>query len=246
MKIAKMTAIICAVISGTAANSQNINHLGIFPTLDHSGQLSNRWSYGLYYFNAFNLVNQKVNGAEDNPGYFVFYSEQSISYSLNLKLSLTGAFVYERQHPIDDAKYRNENRFYLQSTYRSGFRKTSLRFRLRYDGRFIQDQVTHERPYTSRLRTLFGLNRPLGKSDKLYLNAYNEFFFNTYKDATIVYGEDWAYAGIGYKTKKFGSFEAGPLYIGWINPSPTPTLNFFYLQLTWITHLDFRKDKTNK
>ena len=240
----KKLIIILLLSTNGLANGQSINHIGVFPTIDHTGQLSNRWSYGLYYFNAFNLVNQRVNGVEDNPGYFVFYSEQSISYSVSQKLSLAGAFVYERQHPVDEAKYRNENRFYLQSTYRANFKNTFLRFRLRYDGRFIQDQITHERPYTSRVRTLFGLNRPIGKSNKLYLNAYNEFFFNTYKDATIVYGEDWAYVGIGYKTKKIGSFEGGPLYIGWFNPSPTPTLNFFYLQLTWITHLDFRKDKT--
>jgi hypothetical protein len=240
----KKFAIAFAFLFIGTAYGQSINHVGVFPTIDHSGQLSKGWSYGLYYFNAFNLANQSANGVADNPGYFIFYSEQSISYQATSRLSMTGSFVYERQHPVDESKHRNENRFYVQSTYKGNYRNNSLRFRLRYEGRFIQNQITLERPYTSRIRCLFGLNRPIGKSGNLYLNVYNEFFFNTYKDAAIIYGEDWAYAGLGVKTKKLGSFEAGPLYMAWINPSPNPTLNFFYVQLTWITHLDFRKEQS--
>jgi hypothetical protein len=238
----KSALVIFFVILYSDLKGQNINHAGVFPTIDHNGQLSNRWSYGLYYFSAFNLVNQKVDGVADNPGYFVFYAEQGVSYQLNQKLSFTGSYVYERQHPVDEDKYRNENRFYVQSTYRPTVGNTLLRFRLRYDGRFIQDQVTHERPYTSRVRTLFGFSKRLW-SDSFYINGYNEFFFNTYRTAPIIYGENWAYVGVGVKTRHAGSWEAGPLYIAWINSSPNPTLNFYYLQLTWITHLDFRKQK---
>ena len=189
------------------------------------------------------MINEKVNGVEDNPGYFVFYSEQSISYQLTSKLSLTGSYVYERQHPLDENLYRNENRFYFQSTYRPTIGKSQLRFRLRYDGRFIENRVTNERPFTSRIRTLIGISKPIARDDKFYFNAYNEFFFNTYSASPNIYAENWAYAGVGFKTKKAGSFEAGPLYISWINASPNATLNFYYLQITWITHLDFRKNK---
>lgn len=240
----KKAIVLAFVILYVNAKSQSINHLGLFPTIDHSGQLSNRWSYGLYYFNAFNTASQKVNGVTDNSGYFLFYAEQSLSYQLNPKLSFTGSFVYQRQNPVDKGEYTNENRFYIQSTYRPTIGNSQLKFRLRYDGRFVQNPETHDRPYTSRVRTLLGFSRSL--SDRLYVNAYNEFFFNTDNNAPIVYGENWAYAAIGVKTKRMGSWEAGPLYMAWINNSPNATLNFYYLQITWISHLDFRKTKIEK
>jgi hypothetical protein len=68
-------------------------------------------------------------------------------------------------------------------------------------------------------------------------------FFNTYENSFAVYAENWAYAGLGMKTKSAGSWEVGPLYIFWVNNSARDLLNFYYLQLTWITHLDFRKNK---
>jgi hypothetical protein len=64
----------------TQANGQNVNHYGLFPTIDHSGILSDKWSYSLYYFDAFNLVSDKVDNVADNPGYFLFYAEQAVSY----------------------------------------------------------------------------------------------------------------------------------------------------------------------
>lgn len=224
-------------------NAQNINHYGLFPTIDHSGRLSDKWSYSLYYFNAFNLVNDKVNGTTDNSGYFIFYAEQAISYQLSKSFSLTGSYVYERQHPVDKDNYRNENRFYLQGTLRSQLNRVQVRNRLRFDGRFIQDRVTLERPYTSRIRYLLGVTFPLShESNSFYFNAYNEMFFNTYENPVAIYAENWAYAGIGLKTKSAGSWEVGPLYIFWVNNSARDLLNFYYLQLTWITHLDFRKN----
>lgn len=226
------------------SEAQNINHFGLFPTIDHSGRLSEKWSYSLYYFDAFNLVNDKVNGKPDNSGYFIFYAEQAISYQVTKSLSLTGSYVYERQHPVDKDNYRNENRFYFQATLKTPLKKVQLRNRLRFDARFIQDNVTGDRPFTSRIRYLLGVTVPLSQeSNRFYFNAYNEMFFNTYQNPVAVYAENWAYAGIGLKTKSAGSWEAGPLYIFWVNNSARDLQNFYYLQLTWITHLDFRKNK---
>ncbi|HLZ15433.1 MAG TPA: hypothetical protein VKQ08_00235, partial [Cyclobacteriaceae bacterium] len=70
-----------------------------------------------------------------------------------------------------------------------------------------------------------------------------EMFFNTYRDPVAVYAENWAYAGIGVHTKSIGSCELGPLYIFWVADKSRDLLNFYYWQLTWITHLDFRKQK---
>lgn len=224
------------------ALGQNVNHLGFFPTIDHSGALSDKWSYGVYYFNAFNVVNGKVEGKADSPGYFIFYAEQSLSYRLSQNISVTGSYVYERLNPTK-TNFRNENRIYFQTIYKPKINRIELKFRGRYDARFIKDRETGERPYTSRVRALIGFSSPIGKSNKYYFSAYNEWFFNTFKEASVVYGEIWAYAGIGIKTNKLGSFEAGPLYIAWVTNEERDLQNFYYLQLTWITHLDFRKNK---
>jgi len=218
------------------ANCQNVNHYGLFPTIDHGGTLSNKWSYSLYYFNAFNLINDKVAHAADNPGYFLFYAEQAVSYKLNAQLSVTGSYVYQRQEPFDRQNYVTENRFYLQATYKSPIGKGQLKNRLRYDGRFIEDRPTNTWPYTSRIRYLLGISYPI--SGKFYLTGYNEMFFNTYANPTAIYGENWAYAGIGIHTKSVGSWEFGPLYIFWVANKSRDLLNFNYLQLTWITRLD--------
>lgn len=69
-------------------------------------------------------------------------------------------------------------------------------------------------------------------------------FFNLDESATAIYGENWAYAGIGYKTEKVGTWEVGPLYIFWVANKQNDLINFFYLQLSWITHHDFRKNKS--
>jgi Protein of unknown function (DUF2490) len=229
------------ILLASQAQCQNLNHYGLFPTIDHSGTLSNKWSYSLYYFSAFNLVNDKVDNVADNPGYFLFYAEQAISYKLNKKLSVTGSYVYQRQEPLDKQDYVSENRFYFQATYKSPVGKGQLKNRLRYDGRFIEDKTSNTWPFTSRIRYLLGISYPL--NEKFYLSAYNEMFFNTYPNPTVVYGENWAYAGIGLHTKSAGSWEFGPLYIFWVANKARDLLNFNYLQVTWITHLDLRKQK---
>ena len=237
----KIFSLAFVILLASQARCQNLNHYGLFPTIDHSGALSNKWSYSLYYFSAFNLVNDKVDNVADNPGYFLFYAEQAISYQLNKKLSLTGSYVYQRQEPLDKQNYVSENRFYLQATYKSPIGKGQLKNRLRYDGRFIEDKTTNTWPYTSRIRYLLGISYPL--NENFYLSAYNEMFFNTYANPTAIYGENWAYAGIGIHTKSVGSWEVGPLYIFWVANKSRDLLNFNYLQVTWITHLDFRKQQ---
>lgn len=221
--------------------AQNINHIGLFPTIDHSGTISKRLDYSLYYFGGLNLINDKVNGVEEPANFFVFYSEQALTYNLTPYLSFTGSYVYERQHPTE-SNYRNENRFYLQTAYKYNLNRTTLKHRLRFDCRYIEGRTTGKAPFTSRIRYQFGVTTPLRKTaDDIYFSAYNEFFFNTYKSAVAIYGENWAYAGIGLKTKRAGNFEAGPLYIFWVNNHKNDLTNFYYLQLTWITHIDFTR-----
>ena len=212
---------------------------GVFPTIDHSGDISNKVGYGLYYFAAFPLVNFNKPNMSKDANFLLFYAEQSLSYKLTNKLSLTGSYVYQRSN-VTAQNYTNENRFYVQATYKHSVKKVNLKYRLRFDGRFIQDRVTNETPFTNRVRTLVGFDVPI--NEKLYFTAYEEAFFNTFKNASVVYGENWAYAAIGRKINSRNKIEVGLLYITW-NTGVSSWFNQYYAQVTWISHLDFRKKK---
>jgi Protein of unknown function (DUF2490) len=226
-----------------AINAQNSQSFGLFPTIDHSGTISDKFDYSLYYFGAFNLSNSEINGVKEDANFTAFYAEQALTYNVNSKISFTGSYVYERQRPLND-NYRNENRFYLQSTFKHNLGKFKVKHRLRYDGRFIENKLTNKSPFTSRARYLIGATIPLNKeNDKFYLSLYNEFFFNLNKNAEVVYDENWANASLGYKLNSNNSFEVGLLNISGITNKERDISNFDYLQLTWINHLDFRKKK---
>lgn len=219
--------------------AQRSSHLGLLPTIDHSGSISRTVDYSFYYFSGLNLANRYADNEKQRANLFVIYGEQALSYKPNEHLSFTASYVFERQHPLEDS-YRNEQRFYLQTAYSYTLNRTKLKHRMRFDGRFIENRSSGNSPFTSRIRYLFGVTTPWQKNwDKIYINLYNEFFFNTYKGAASIYGENWAYAGVGLHTKQMGSFEAGPLYIFWVNNNEGDLSNFYYLQFTWISHISF-------
>jgi hypothetical protein len=117
---------------------------------------------------------------------------------------------------------------------------------LRFDNRFVHNRTTGETPFTHRLRYLIGLDFPIkSKKNNLFFTAYEEAFFNTFKNAGAVYGENWAYAAIGIKLNDKNKIETGPLYITW-NTGGTNWFHQYYLQLTWVSHLDFTGPKQTK
>jgi hypothetical protein len=212
---------------------------GVFPAINHSGDISNKLSYGLYYFGAFPLINFSKPTISKDANFLLFYSEQSLSYKLTDKFSVTGSYVYQRTNAVYD-NYVNENRFYIQAKYKHQVKKLNLTHRLRFDGRFIKNRVTNQTPFTNRVRYLLGADFNI--NEKLYITAYEEAFFNTFKNASVVYGENWAYAAIGKKLNPHNKIEAGILYISW-NTGVHSWFNQYYLQITWISSLDFRKTK---
>ncbi len=224
------------------AEAQSSNDFGVFPTIDHTGSISRKIDYSFYYFAAINLIDNKTNNVVQK-GFFAFYAEQALTYKINPKLSFTASYVYERQNPTKDV-YRNENRFYLQSTYKYKVNQTVLKHRLRFDGRFIQNRLTYNAPFTSRIRYLFGLQKNLNTAKRsLYFTAYNEFFFNTQNNDAPTYAENWAYVALGYKINKSNTIEAGPLYIAWANNKKGDYTNLYYFQLSWITNINYKKTK---
>ncbi len=222
--------------------AQSISALGVFPTIDHSGPLSKKLDYSFYYFGAFPLTyieKQKTHSAD----FLLAYAEQAITYNTSNRLSFTASYILQRTDFFKNY-YSNENRMYIQAAYKQKIIRRSeinLKHRLRFDNRFIQNNITDKTPYTHRLRYLIGADFSIkSKKNNKYIAAYEEAFFNTYKNAGSVYAENWAYAALGHKINNNNKVEAGMLYITW-KTAPNSWFNQYYLQLTWINQLNFNK-----
>lgn len=237
MKQRIFTVTILLIIISSRLNCQNINVLGVFPTIDHSGTLTKKFDYSLYYFAAFPSINFSNRDISKGAYFNLLYLEQALTYHVNSKFSLTGSYVYQRANVVAENSV-NENRLYLQAKYKYSVKKVNLVYRLRYDYRHIQEQATNEMVYRQRVRLLAGFDTPL--NEKLYVTAYEEAFFNTYANPTAVYGENWAYAALGKKLNQKNKIEIGLLYVTWIINKGS-WFNQYYLQCTWIDHLNFRK-----
>ena len=222
-------------LANLAAQSQNINYYGWFPTIDLSGKLTNRFSYNLYLFDAIKFYSNNNN--QDKAKSFYLYGEAGLSYNLSSKLSFTAAYVHERQNPFL-TNFRSENRFFQQATLKLPIGKAELKQRLRFDERFIQNRSTGETPFTHRLRYLIGIKRPI-VAEKLYFMAYSEAFFNT--SNSFQFNENWSAMQLGVHLNRKNSLEMGLLYVGWINNAANDWLHQYYLQTTWVLQLDFSK-----
>lgn len=229
--------IVMFLLCVTKLKTQNINVSGVFPTIDHSGNINHKLDYSLYYFAAFPLVNFK-NPDFSNDAYFnLLYAEHALSYNVSNKFSVTGSYVYQRENVVYN-NYINENRFYFQAKYKHTVKKINVIHRLRFDGRFVENRFTNKTPFTHRLRYLIGADVSI--NEKLYFTGYEEVFANTFKNAGTVYGENWAYAALGKKLNKKNKIETGILYVTW-NTGRKSWFNQYYFQLTWISQVDFRK-----
>ncbi len=235
-KLLRTVCIYLFFLLNSTVFAQNISYLGVFPTIDHSGKLPNRFSYNTYVFNAIKPYNSTENSLKDQARSFYIYGEAGLSYDITDKLSFTFAYVHERQNPFL-SNYRVENRLFQQLTLKLPLGKLELKQRLRFDERFVQNRVTDKTPFTHRLRYLLGASYPI--SEKCYIFAYSEPFFNT--SQSFKFDENWSALQFGFKLNKTNSIEAGLLYVGWINNAQNDWLNQYYAQFTWVSHLDFSK-----
>ena len=121
----KLIVLVCIVSSSFNSSAQNINVAGAFPTIDHSGTLSDKLDYSLYYFGAFPLVNLSKSVVSKDSYFHLLYLEHALSYKVNGKFSLTGSYVYQRANVVYD-NYVNENRFYIQAKYKHSIKKSKL------------------------------------------------------------------------------------------------------------------------
>lgn len=244
MKVRNLKLIVICIfcLPFYSLKSQSLHIGGVFPTIDHSGTLNNKLDYSLYYFGGFPLIDFNNPDISKDAYFHLFYAEQALTYKQTDRLSFTGSYVYQRANVLS-SNYVNENRFYLQTKYVQTFQKFKLAHRLRFDGRFIQNRFTNESPFTHRIRYLIGIDVPLG--ERSYLTGYEELFFNTSKNTNPVYGENWFYTAFGRRLNEQNKIEVGLLYVTW-NIGSKNWFNQYYLQFTWINHINLKKKKSEE
>lgn len=227
-KLGYLLAIGLGLCCHQKTEAQNRHYGGLFPTLDHSGQFSEKWSYHSYNFAAY-LPNTPFTGGS---GIFYIYTEDGLNYSINDYMTVSSAYVYERQRPIE-ASARNEHRVHQQLDYtRPVNEKVALQLRLRTDERFLRNAGENRYRFVFRSRLLVGAKYQL--SETYYLKAYSEQFFEEVK-----YNENWSALQFGIELNENNRIETGYLHVGWIYNEANNWLHQHYLQITWVNQLKF-------
>jgi len=215
-------------------SGQNSTLFGLFPTIDHSGDLSERWSYNIYLFDAIKTGDDGSVNATVPNGSFYAYAELGGTYKLADRWFATASCVHERLFPFEPTE-RIENRLFQQLTFKGPQGRVDAKLRLRFDERWIRAYDAEASTFSSRLRLLGGLTWPNDK--RTYLTGYFEGFLTTSRD--LSYDETWATAQVGFKLGEHHAIEAGALFIDW--RMPYGWLHQRYLQLTWVSKLGWSK-----
>lgn len=203
--------------------------VGLFPTVDHSGDLSERWSYNVYLFDAIKTGDNGTESAFVPNGSFYAYAELGATYKLAQRWYGTMAYVHEQQFPFEPTA-RIEHRLFQQLTLKGPRERVDAKFRLRFDERWIRTFDASSSTFSSRLRLLGGLKWP--NDARTYFTGSFEGFLTT--NAELSYDETWATAQGGYKLGEYHAIEAGLLYINW--RMAYGWLHQYFLQVTWVSH----------
>ena len=177
-------------------------------------QVLDRWDLNIFTAENANLVD-KTYGGQRPPtnvqNYFLV--GPTYKYSPNLNIIFFG-YIYQGTSPVRE-HFVTENRIFQQVVYKTDYGFGQVTHRVRFEERFIHDKAPEKKFLGTRLRYQLGVLVPL-QGDELnngefYFHASNEFYFITSGSSGATYNENWAYAGIGYQTAKYGRVEIGPL-----------------------------------
>jgi hypothetical protein len=228
--------------------SQNLSFFGIIPTLSQTGRINNRLNYNLFISETLDLFDKTVDGVYYPAKPLQTYIQPSLIwlYSPNWNFAASLTYNYQRSNP--NVPYFNELRPWEQAVYAHNLLSGRMSHRLRFEQRFIKNEVTGKWPMTTRLRYQIGLNLPLQgaslEDEEFYFNCYTEYYFTlTVPEGTrrnALYSEFWAYAGVGYQLKKYGRLEVGPLLQFNVRDVQHDLRNLYLLQIAWITNFNFR------
>lgn len=119
----------------------------------------------------------------------------------NLNLALGYAFIVSEKEGKNDSPFY-ENRIFQDAVTKQFFGKITVRHRLRFEQRFIDNQE-----FRTRLRYQLKFIVPIFQGEKansFYGTAYNEIFINTNKTQTVqnVFDRNRVSAGFGYRFNK--------------------------------------------
>ncbi len=135
----------------------------------------------------------------------IFFLSTGASYSINKNLSAAFNYAYQnwdKSFESNDVPNTNEHRIVETISLKNLVGKTSLSNRLRLENRFIDNNSSRETQH--RLRYRFLANFPLNK--KLFLNFYNELFYNL---KGFKFQQNRLYGALGIKATDNYSFQLG-------------------------------------
>ena len=225
------------LFSSQTVNAQSKSSGGVTGYVYLSGALSKRFDYELYNTSSFVVVDQKSPGTTDNTGFYKIYNDAGITYKFSSRFSFGASYAYERVH-VTAKDHTDENRVLLQAIYRQLIRWVSIRYRVKFEDRYIHHALTHVTNQSTRLKLLTGVNVPVrSRKNNLYFSAYEEAYLITSHNSPYTFSEDRLYMAAGFKLNDKTRFETGILY----NPkrlNKTDWYHQYYLQFTLISKLD--------
>jgi hypothetical protein len=224
--------------------AQNLAFYGLLPAWNQTGRISNKFSYNFFISTTIDAFDRTIDNIKYPAMDFQLYIQPSIIYVHNANFNLAASYTYQRNNPFT-ANYSNEHRLWQQAIYSHRIGKSRMAHRLRFEERFIEDRLTGQYPFSTRLRYQISFKMPLqGKTidnNEFYFNTYNESYLSLTGNKNAVYSENWTYAGFGFNTTKAGSIEIGYLFQVLVR-DPQKDLRFLNLvQIMWITSFDFKK-----
>lgn len=233
----KPILVILLMSFAASAFAENISSFGSVTFFSLAAKVSKYGTLNFYHYDVFSFAKKELRGREFQEGVETSYFQTAYSHQLRPDFALSIGHIYQRSNPFND-EYRNENRIFQQATLGINFREFTMSHRVRLEERFLQNRSEHNTDFRTRLRYQIGAKLPLrGLSidpKENYLNVYNEFYFSTTGERNALFSDNWTYAGMGHKTKNWGSFEAGPI-IQWARvDQQKDTRTHYCLQLGWI------------
>ncbi|MEO9061123.1 MAG: DUF2490 domain-containing protein [Nitrosospira sp.] len=203
-------------------------------------QVFDRWDLNIFTAENANLVDKTYGGQEpptNVQNYFLV--GPTYKYSPNLNIVFLG-YIYQGTSPVRE-HFVTENRIFQQIVYSTDYGFGQVTHRVRFEERFIHDKAPEQKFLGTRLRYQLGLLVPLQGDEvnngEFYFHASNEFYFITSGASGAIYNENWAYAGIGYQTAKYGRVEVGPL-LQRVVINQHDIRDFNILQFSWEHNLD--------
>lgn len=223
-----------------SASAKNVSSFGSVAFFSLAAKVSQYGSLNFYHYDVFSFAKKEVRGREFQDGVETSYFQTAYSYQYRPSLALTIGHIYQRSNPFND-DYRNENRIFQQVVYGVNFRDFTMSHRFRFEERFLQNRSEDSTEFRTRLRYQIGAKIPIRgiviDPSEYYLNVYNEFYFSTTGERNAFYSDNWSYAGLGHKTKEWGSFEIGPL-IQWARvDQEKDTRTHYCIQVGWLVSI---------